>query len=145
MMLMRYRTKSRRASDVSFCRATYHNMFVKLTHELDQVRFCMRAKGRQHIAMDFRQGRRFPGCQRNLPFSSKKPPNELQPGPPFSQIVMSLVGGPMVGWYTKNSALDESFVSIGIKPEYSSPTSKLISGKECTLYPVKYERTTREG
>lgn len=37
------------------------------------------------------------GCHKKRPFSWKKPSKELQPGPPFNQIVISSVGFPIVG------------------------------------------------
>ena len=86
-----------------------------------------------HTYYGFSTGAKVPGCQRKRPFSWKKPSNELQPGPPFSHIVMSSVGGPIVGWNMKNKALDALLASIGINPEYSSPMSKLTSGSESTL------------
>lgn len=89
-----------------------------------------------------------PGCHKNLPFSWKKPSKELQPGPPFNQIVTSSTGSPTVGLNMKNSALEAFFASIGINPEYISPMSKLTSGSESILYSascelyVRYKRRT---
>ena len=87
----------------------------------------------------FSTGAYVPGCHRNLPFSWKKPSKELQPGPPFNQIVISLTGFPMVGLNMKNSAREAFFSSMGINPEYISPMSKLTSGSESILYSAKYE------
>ncbi len=87
----------------------------------------------------FSTGANVPGCHRNLPFSWKKPSKELQPGPPFNQMVISSTGFPMVGLKMKNSALEAFFSSIGISPEYISPMSKLTSGRESILYSIKCE------
>lgn len=45
----------------------------------------------------------------------------------------------MVGSKTKKSALEVSFMLIGINPEYISPMSKLTSGKESTIYSTNRE------
>lgn len=92
-------------------------MFVRFTHEYG-----------------FSTGAYMPGCHRNLPFSWKNPSRELQPGPPLSQIVISSTGGPIVGWKTKKSAREVSFMSIGTRPEYISPMSNLTLGSEFTAY-----------
>ncbi len=42
----------------------------------------------------------------------------------------------MVGWNAKNSPLEALFVSIGTTPEYSSPRSKSISGRDFTKYSI---------
>src|SRR3954451_8317667 len=62
------------------------------------------------------------------PFSWKKPSREEQPGPPFSHIMISsLAAGFVVGTNQKNNSL--SLVSsIGSRPAYDSPMSKLTSG-----------------
>jgi len=52
-----------------------------------------------------------------------KPSKELHPGPPFNQIVTVSVGAPTVGSKMKNRALEESFILMGIRPEYISPMS----------------------
>lgn len=59
---------------------------------------------------------------------------ELQPGPPFSQMVTSSTGSPMVGWKTKNSCRESSPSLIGTRPEYISPRSNLTSGRLLTRY-----------
>ena len=68
----------------------------------------------------------------NLPFSWKKPSRELHPGPPFNQTVISSTGLPIVGWNTKNSCLEVSFISIGMLPLYISPKSNGKSGSDST-------------
>ena len=57
-----------------------------------------------------------------------------QPGPPFSQMVISSTGSPTVGVKTKYSALDALFMSMGMRPEYISPRSKSMSGRLSTKY-----------
>ena len=91
----------------------------------------------------FSTGANVPGCHKNLPFSWKKPSKELQPGPPFNQIVTSSTGSPMVGLNMKNNALEAFFSSIGINPEYISPMSKLTSGSESILYSARCESFVR--
>ena len=50
----------------------------------------------------FLKGLKVPGCQRNGPFSLNNPSNELHPGPPFNQIVISLLAaGLLDGKYQK--------------------------------------------
>lgn len=71
----------------------------------------------------FSTGAKVPGCQVNRPFSWMKPSKELHPGPPFNQIVTVSLGAPIVGSKMKNRALDESFILMGIRPEYISPMS----------------------
>ena len=109
-------------------------MFVRFTHELDSVISHALVTGMIDAYYGFSTGAKVPGCQRNLPFSWKNPSKELQPGPPFNQIVISSTGFPIVGLNIKNNALEAFFSSIGINPEYISPMSKLTSGREWTLY-----------
>ena len=113
---------------------TYHSIFVRFTHELDHVRTWFRIGRINKTYYGFSTGANVPGCHRNLPFSWKKPSKELQPGPPFNQIVISSTCFPMVGLNMKNKALEAFFSSIGINPEYISPMSKLTSGNESILY-----------
>lgn len=122
---------------------TYHNIFVRFTHELDDVRTCSRIGKINNTYYGFSTGANVPGCHRNLPFSWKKPSKELQPGPPFNQIVISSTGFPMVGLNMKNRALEAFFSSIGINPEYISPMSKLTSGNESTLYSASCKPSVR--
>lgn len=102
--------------------------------EIWQTHQSMLVKFTQEYA--FSIGAYVPGCQRNRPFSWKKPSRELQPGPPFSQMVISSTGLPMVGWKMKKSCLDLSSISIGTRPEYISPTSYGTSGIWSTRYAV---------
>jgi hypothetical protein len=60
---------------------TNHKTFVRFTQEYG-----------------FSTGAKVPGCHRKRPVSWRKLSMELQPGPPFSQIVTSSTGFPMVGW-----------------------------------------------
>ena len=64
------------------------------------------------------------------PFSCSRPSMELQPGPPLSHIVISLLAfGLSDGKYQKNSWFSSlSSLVIGRVPAYDSPMSKGTSG-----------------
>jgi hypothetical protein len=58
----------------------------------------------------FRTGLWVPFCHRKGPFSWRRPANDEQPGPPFSQITISLVGALfVVGKNQKKRLLCSSF------------------------------------
>ena len=76
-----------------------------------------------------------PYCQRKGPFSCSSPSRELQPGPPFSQIVIS---SEATGFSDGKNQKYSSWVSfraweIGSKPAYDSPMSKSTSGMPVPL------------
>jgi hypothetical protein len=108
---------------------SHHSILVKLTQEFWFMMGAASPSFHKNLELSISTGRVMsykPNAY--LPFSWKKPSRELQPGPPFNQMVTSSTGAPTVGWKTKKSSLDLSPALTGMFPEYISPKSKGTSG-----------------
>ena len=73
--------------------------------------------------------------RRSIPFSWRNPSNELQPGPPLSQIAISFVASGFCEGKNQNHSWFSSvaFGLMGRRPAYDSPILNSTSGKAVPL------------
>ena len=86
-------------------------------------------RDKEALTYGFCVGANVPASQVKGPFSVSKPLKELQPGPPFNQMVISSAFGFVLGKNQKKSSrVSPGESEIGSKPAKLGPISKGTSG-----------------